>query len=153
MDFAHYLSTDHIKLLHQSGSRKKVLEDLSAMLARQDEALDRETIFNKLVEREQLGSTAMGGAIAIPHCRMKPLEQPVVAVLRVTGGVEYDAPDKLAVKLFFALIVPEEATQQHLNLLAGLAGVLNNADFAGSLLSASDEKEILDLLRNSHEEL
>ena len=147
MDFADYLTADHISLAPQINSKKKVLERLAEMFVLQDETLDKNTVFNKLLEREHLASTAMGGAIAIPHCRLDTLAQPIVALLRVDNGVEYDAPDGIPVKLFTALLVPEDATQQHLDLLANLASQLNNTGLVKQLLEASETSEVLKLFK------
>ena len=80
-----------------------------------------------LFEREQLGSTAIGKRVAIPHCRIDDLSNPIVALLRVSQGVNYEAPDELPVKLIFALLLPSDATQQHLDILASLASRFNDA--------------------------
>lgn len=153
MDFSDYLEIDQIELLKRLNSQKKVLEQLSELLAAQHETLSAMTVFDKLNEREQLGSTAIGGAIAIPHCRVAEIEEPLTALLRVEDGVEYNAPDEIAVKLFFALVVPEDATQQHLDLLANLAGQLHDTDFVNQLLRTSDKDAILHLIKSGHERL
>ena len=94
-----------------------------------------------------MGSTAVGHGAAIPHCRIAGLERPLAALLRVGAGIDYDAADGLPVRLFFALLVPENADQQHLELLAGLATQLNEPVFVRRLLEAGSADEILGLLR------
>ncbi len=153
MGFADYLEINRIELLGRLNSRKKVLERLSELLAQRDKTLSARTVFDGLIEREHLGSTAIGGAIAIPHCRIKKIKQPLAALLKVENGVEYNAADEIAVKLFFALAVPEDATQQHLDLLASLASQLNDADFVNQLLQATDRDDIMRLIKSSHERL
>lgn len=153
MEFSDYLDIDQIELLERLNSQKKVLECLSDLLANQDEILDARTVFARLTEREHLGSTAIGGAIAIPHCRIKKIKRPLAALLKVGNGVEYNAPDEIAVKLFFALVVPEDATQGHLDLLASLANQLNDIDFVNQLLQASDKHDLIRLIKISHERL
>lgn len=147
MHFSSYLSADHIRLLSSISSKKKTLELLAELLASQNGALDAHQIFNQLVEREQMGSTAIGHGAAIPHCRLAGLDAPLAALLRVDAGVNYDADDGLPVRLLFALLVPENATQQHLELLAGLATLLNEPVFVRRLLEADGEQQVLDLLK------
>ena len=147
MHFSSYLDTDRIKLVASISSKKKTLELLAGLLASRDGALDAHRIFNQLVEREQMGSTAVGHGAAIPHCRLAGLDAPLAALLRVAAGVNYDAGDGLPVRLLFALLVPENATSQHLELLAGLATQLNEPVFVQRLLEADGEEQVLGLLR------
>ena len=147
MHFSSYLDTDRIKLLASISSKKKTLELLAGLLASQNDALDAQRIFNQLVEREQMGSTAIGHGTAIPHCRLAGLDAPLAALLRVDAGVHYDATDGLPVRLLFALLVPENATGQHLDLLAGLATQLNEPMFVQRLLKANGAQQVLDLLK------
>ena len=145
MNFSDYLDLDHIKLI-DSATKKKSLVILSEMVC-QATPLDPHTILAALFEREQLGSTAIGKGVAIPHCRIESLSNPIVALLRVSQGVDYEAPDELAVKLIFALLLPADANQQHLDLLASLASRFNDSTTVNSLLSAKDESDLLHRLK------
>ncbi|MDD9805492.1 MAG: PTS sugar transporter subunit IIA [Gammaproteobacteria bacterium] len=147
MHFSRYLTTAQIRLLDSVSSKKKTLETLSELLTSQNGALKARQVFTALFEREQMGSTAVGHGAAIPHCRIAGLERPLAALLRVGAGIDYDAADGLPVRLFFALLVPENADQQHLELLAGLATQLNEPVFVRRLLEAGSADEILGLLR------
>ena len=147
MHFSSYLNAERIELLASISSKKKTLEMLAALLAPQNGALDAHYIFNQLVEREQMGSTAVGHGAAIPHCRIAGLDAPLAALLRVDAGVNYDADDGLPVRLLFALLVPENATGQHLDLLAGLATQLHEPVFVQRLLEADGKEQVLGLLR------
>ena len=151
MHFSHYLTTAQIRLLDSISSKKKTLEALSELLTSQNGALEANRIFSRLFEREQMGSTAIGHGTAIPHCRVSGLDRPLVALLRVDSGIDYDAADGLPVRLFFALLVPEDATQMHLDLLAGLATQLNEPVFVRRLLEAGDAEEILGLLKQGEQ--
>ena len=147
MHFSSYLNTDCIELLASISSKKKTLELLAGLLAAQNGALDAHQIFNQLVEREQMGSTAIGHGAAIPHCRLAGLDAPLAALLRVDAGVHYDAGDGLPVRLLFALLVPENATSRHLELLAGLAAQLHEPVFVQRLLEADGKERVLGLLK------
>lgn len=151
MGFADYLTSSCIALDQRISSKKKVLECLVNMLCDEHRCLDKDILFKKLIEREHLGSTAMGKGIAIPHCRITDLEQPVVGLLGLADGVDYDAPDEISVRLFLALVVPEEANQHHLNLLADIARKMNNDTISHPLLNMTDAPSVLKLLRNGDE--
>ncbi|MBC6414652.1 MAG: PTS sugar transporter subunit IIA [Chromatiales bacterium] len=145
MNFSDYLVLDRIKWV-DSATKKKSLVMLSEMACRST-PLDPHTVLSHLFEREQLGSTAIGKGIAIPHCRIKDLSNPIVALLRVRQGIDYDAPDQLPVKLIFALLLPENANQQHLDLLASLARHFSDSARVQELLSAKDEASLLHKLK------
>lgn len=147
MNFSDYLNLEHIRLI-DSATKKKSLVILSEM-ACQSTPLDLHVVLAALFEREQLGSTAIGKRVAIPHCRIADLSNPIVALLRVSQGVDYEAPDGLPVKLIFALLLPAEATQQHLDILASLASRFNDTARVGELLSAKNESDLLHKLKAS----
>lgn len=152
MNFATYLSEDRIILNEGISSKKKVLERLAEVLATQTKEIDKASIFDSLVDRERLGSTAMGKGIAIPHCRMQKLTEPLAALLRVSTGIDYDSPDGLAVTLFPALLVPEDATSQHLELLASLVARLNDEELVEQVLQAEEPAQILKLMEKNYED-
>lgn len=145
MDFSDYLDLSRIESV-DSVSKKKSLVLLSEMMAKSSQ-IDSHTVLSRLFEREQLGSTAIGNGVAIPHCRIVGLNRPLVALLRISEGVDYEAPDNIPVKLVFALLLPEDANQEHLNLLADLATKLNNMEYVNLLLTAEDENKLLNILK------
>lgn len=120
------------------GSKKRVLEYIAALVAKEAPGLDANTLFEALINRERLGSTGFGNGIAIPHCRIAGLKEPISAVLRLAQPVDFDAIDSEPVDLLFVLIVPEQATDAHLELLRQVASVLENADSRARLRQASD---------------
>ncbi|WP_421869399.1 PTS IIA-like nitrogen regulatory protein PtsN [Motiliproteus sp.] len=109
-------------------SKKRVLERISEMIAEQTPDLDAEDIFSGLIGRERLGSTGIGEGIAIPHCRLENCRNSVGALVRLQEAVDFDAIDGQAVDMLFVLLVPEEATEAHLQILAALAEMFSQAD-------------------------
>jgi PTS system nitrogen regulatory IIA component len=103
-------------------SKKRLLETLAELLANDHPRLSTENVFERLLERERLGSTGLGHGVALPHARIKEVSQVIGAFVQTTRGVDYDAADGEPVDLAFALLVPETATEEHLQLLAYLAG-------------------------------
>jgi len=109
-------------------SKKRILENCSELIAEQTDGLDAEEIFAGLISRERLGSTGIGEGIAIPHCRLDECKEAVGALVKLPEPIDFDAIDKQPVDLLFILLVPSEATEAHLQILAALAEMFNNPD-------------------------
>ena len=121
MKLAEILSPDCIRLDSDATSKKRVLELASQVLADTDEALSQRQVFDCLIAREKLGSTGLGQGVAIPHARLAGLDRTIGVFLRLPRGVDFDAPDGVPVDLIFALLVPKESTEEHLQVLASIA--------------------------------
>lgn len=119
-------------------SKKRVLESIAALFAKEQPELDEHDLFEALINRERLGSTGFGNGIAIPHCRFSGLKSPLSAVLCLEQPVDFDALDGEPVDLLFVLIVPEAATDAHLELLRQVASVLEHENTRQQLRSARD---------------
>ena len=104
-------------------------------------------MFNCLFAREKLGSTGLGQGVAIPHGRIKGLKQAVGAFLRLASPVPFDSPDGRPVDLLFVLLVPEQATEQHLQILSELAQRFSERVFREKLQSAPDAATIVALFQ------
>ena len=100
---------------------KKRLFEFAATALRDAFELDTETVYKALLSREKLGSTALGGGIAIPHCRIPECTDAAGCLITLGHGIDFNAPDGLPVDVAFVLLVPTQATEQHLNILAQLA--------------------------------
>lgn len=105
----------------ESGSKKRVLEDIATLIAADYPAVDADDLFRRLVGRERLGSTAVGNGVAIPHCRIQNCTGTVGALFTLSKPVDFEAPDNKPVNIIFSLLVPDEAHDEHLQTLAGLA--------------------------------
>ncbi|MCO8166651.1 PTS IIA-like nitrogen regulatory protein PtsN [Pseudomonas sp. 21LCFQ02] len=119
------------------GSKKRVLEQIANLIGREVPTLDTQTVFESLVAREKLGSTGFGNGIAIPHCRLAACSAPVSAVLHLEAPVDFDAIDGAPVDLLFVLLVPEAATDEHLELLRQIASMLDRAEVRERLRAAN----------------
>ena len=93
---------------------------------------------DNLFARERLGSTGLGHGVAIPHGRIKGLKNPLAAVLRVQQPIPFDAPDEEAVGLLIFLLVPEAATQRHLEILSEIAEMLSDRELRERLKTEPD---------------
>jgi len=129
----------------QVSSKKRALELLSELLASSDTALGQSEAFSALLAREKLGSTGLGHGVALPHGRLGSCSRPVAALLVLEAPIDFDAIDGQPVDILFAMLVPEAATEEHLQLLAQLAELFGDA--ANCIrLRGSDRDGILQLL-------
>jgi PTS system nitrogen regulatory IIA component len=146
IDITSYLHPDRILCRHASSSKKKALETMSELLAHPLQEDARQTIFEALLKRERLGSTGLGTGIALPHGRIDALQSPLAAVATLQSGVDFDAADGLPVDILFALAMPENCNDQHLQILAGLAEMFSDPNFRNALRNAKSSTEIHALL-------
>jgi PTS system nitrogen regulatory IIA component len=113
---------------------KSAALDIAAALFAAASSIDEQKIRASLFAREQLGSTGLGLGVAIPHGRMRGLKRAVAAFVRLAEPVAFDAPDGRPVGLLVALLVPENATQEHLELLSELAQMLSDRELRDGLM-------------------
>lgn len=128
-------------------SKKRLIETLAELLASGHPRLNTEQVFERLLERERLGSTGLGHGVALPHARCKELTEVLGAFVKTTQGVDYDAADGQPVDLAFALLVPETATEQHLQLLAHLAGRFSDAQVREDLRATESPDDVRRLIK------
>jgi PTS system nitrogen regulatory IIA component len=138
MQISDILSPERMLCHVKASSKKRVLEYFSKLLAMETEVLTSHEIYESLWGRERLGSTALGKGVAIPHARVSQCEVTLAAFLQLEEGIDYDAMDKQPVDLLFALVVPESATDEHLEILAQLAAMFSEAEFREQLRNTTD---------------
>ena len=124
------------------GSKKRVLEQTAKLIHDQVPDLAMQDVYESLLAREKLGSTGFGNGIAIPHCRLKGCESPVSALLHLDAPIDFDAIDGAPVDLLFVLLVPEAATDAHLELLRQIASMLDRKDVRDKLRAASSNEAL-----------
>ena len=146
MNIAHILAPERVAVDVALTSKKAVLEALATMLSSAEPDLRSGEVFNSLIARERLGTTGLGAGIAIPHGRVASTETSIGAFIRTDTPVQFDAVDNAPVDLFFALCVPGEANQEHLDLLAALASRFSDDRFVADLRDAEKPEEIFDRL-------
>lgn len=119
-----------------------LFEVLGALLNRAEPDLARETILSALLALEHLGSTGIGQGVAVPHGRVPGLGRSVGAFVTLAHHMDYHAGDGKPVTMVFALLVPEQAVQEHLLILSRLAGLFRNSETRQELLAAQTTEEI-----------
>jgi nitrogen PTS system EIIA component len=124
-----------------AGSKKRVFEH-AGLLFENQHTIARSTVTDNLFARERLGSTGLGHGVAIPHGRIKGLKNPLAALLRLQQPIAFDAPDDAPVSLLIFLLVPEAATQRHLEILSEIAEMLSDRDLREHLGSAADAQAL-----------
>ena len=125
----------------EASSKKRVFEQ-AGLLFENNQGIARVKVFDSLFARERLGSTGLGEGIAIPHGRIKGLKEAVAALVRLDEPVAFDAPDGKPVNLLLFLLVPEQATQQHLEILSEVAEMLSDRTMRETLLTATDPQAL-----------
>lgn len=123
-------------------SKKRALELLANLIAEDIPALDANDIFSSLISREKLGSTGLGAGVAIPHCRIPNCTGTIGALLKLDEAIDYEAIDDQPVDILFALLVPEEAHDDHLQTLAGLAERFNQPKYLQTLRQADSDEAL-----------
>jgi len=132
-------------------SKKRLLEYVAELFSVQNPQLEVTAIFEKLIERERLGSTGLGKGIALPHARIDGLENAQAVFLKLQDAIDFDAMDNKPIDLVVALLVPAEATEAHLQILAGLAGFFNEDENCKLMRNTDDHQKLIDLLTNAIE--
>lgn len=146
------LPPDNIVLDLAATSKKRAFEH-AGLLFENNQGVARMSVFHSLLARERLGSTALGHDVAIPHGRMKDLREPHAAFIRLASPVRFDASDGRTARLLFFLLMPETATQAHLDLLAGIARLFSDAEVRQTLARSNDPAAIHQLiLHGAHTE-
>ncbi len=141
------LLPDNILLDTESTSKKRVFERVG-LLFENNQQIGRSQVFDSLFAREKLGSTGLGQGVAIPHGRIAKLRDATAAFVKTTHAIPFDAPDGLPVSLIFVLLVPERATDLHLQILGELAQMFSDTQFRSRLLASTDIADIHQLFQD-----
>lgn len=146
MNITDLLVPDRVSCRDDLGSKKRLLEYVSELLAGSSSGLTQHEIFEALISREKLGSTGLGKGVAIPHGRIASLEQPLCAFVRLATPVDFDATDGQPVDLIFTLLVPEDSTEEHLQVLSTIAEIFSNAGISMALRQCDTDSCLLEQL-------
>lgn len=139
------LLPDNVVAGFEAGSKKRVFEQ-AGKLFEASHGIAASQVFESLFSREKLGSTALGYGIAIPHGRIKGLQDTACAFMRLSNPVDFDAPDNLPVDLLFFLLAPAAATDLHLQILGELAQMFSEKGMRDRLRGAADSQALHRLL-------
>ena len=133
-------------LVHVDASSKKRVFEEAGLLFENLHGLNRSLVTDSLFSRERLGSTGLGHGVAIPHGRIKGLKSPMAAVIQLAQPIGFDAPDEQAVNLLIFLLVPEAATQKHLEILSEIAEMLSDIGLREKMAVSASSGELYGLI-------
>src|SRR3954462_12473750 len=142
---AKLLPASHVVVDLQVSSKKRLFEQ-AGLLFENHHGIARSLVFDSLFARERLGSTGLGQGVAIPHGRIKGLKDALGAFVRLAQPVPFDAPDGNAVSLVFVLLVPEQATDKHLQILSELAQMFSDKSLREAMGRAADARALHELI-------
>jgi len=142
MEISEILSPERVLSNVVINSKKAALETLAGMIAAADPEMTQTEVFDSLIARERLGSTGLGHGIALPHGRRKGGVRTIAAFLRLQTGIQYDAIDHKPVDLLFALLVPQESTEEHLNILSRLATMFSDNTLVTEIRAADTAEAV-----------
>ena len=128
MKFSNLIKIDQIQINVNANSKKKALETISQIISDCYPQYPGNKVFETLVERERLGSTGIGHGVALPHGRLSNCKEAIGIFIRLIDGVDFNSVDRKKVKFIFALLVPENSTQEHLEILSKLAQFFRQED-------------------------
>lgn len=133
----------------RSTTKVDVLAELSCEISKVYSTVSYDMTVRTLLEREKLGSTGIQNGIAIPHGKIKGLQNIIIALGRSIKGIDFQAQDNKPSHIFFVLLAPEDAAGTHLKVLARLSKILNDASFRKSVMEAADASDIYQLITNA----
>ncbi|MBK9161830.1 MAG: PTS sugar transporter subunit IIA [Nitrosomonadales bacterium] len=139
------LSPDNILLDTESTSKKRIFERVG-LLFENNQQIARSQVFDSLFAREKLGSTGLGQGVAIPHGRIAKLRDATAAFVKTANPIPFDAPDGQPVSMICVLLVPERATDLHLQILGELAQMFSDQSFRNRLNACTDAASIHQLI-------
>jgi PTS system nitrogen regulatory IIA component len=125
----------------ESTSKKRVFERVGRLFE-DNQQISHKKVFDSLFSREKLGSTGLGHGVAIPHGRINDLREATAVFIKTKHPIPFDSPDSLPVNLIFILLVPEHATDLHLQILGDLAQMFSESRFRDQLLNCENEAAI-----------
>lgn len=147
-DFMH----EELVLLNLSSVKKgDIIKELISPMIKKRTAISEKSLLKALLNREELGSTAIGNGVAIPHARTSSVKEKAVVFARSKKGQDFDSIDGKPVNLFFMIVSPDRETGPHLKMLARISRLLRDADFRESLMTLPTAREIIGYIRSKED--
>lgn len=142
MDINDILTLHSTAAVAHSDTKKSTLELISKLAVSHVKALETRQVLSFLVDREKLGSTAVGHGVALPHARIKGIDKPIGVLVTLANPIDFDAPDNEPVDILFGLLIPDEATDEHLDTLGMLAEQLSQPQYRAKLRDATNTDDL-----------
>lgn len=148
MKFSNLINIDQILLSCEASSKKKAIEIISQLVNDSFPEYTANEVFDSLICRERLGSTGIGHGVALPHGRLQNCIDPIGVFITLAEGIDFDAIDRAPVSILFALLVPQDSTEEHLKILAGLAEFFRQTENRKTLENATSVESVYNILIN-----
>lgn len=129
-------------------SKKRVFESAAEAFC-DVSGLSREAVYRGLLDREKLGSTALGDGVAIPHCRIDECNAPLGCLITLSNPIDFSSSDGQGVDIVLVLLVPSQAAKEHLDLLAGAATLLSNEQTRRAIREAAEPVDLTEIVVKS----
>lgn len=140
------ISIDRTECAVDCQSKKRIFEVISEIAVKHHPDLDQGLVLGALVNREKMGSTGIGNGIALPHGRIDGIDDVMAIVVTSTNPINFDAIDNKPVDIFFAILVPTEQTEGHLQTLATIAKKLSDKAIVKTIRLATTKDQIIEAL-------
>ena len=147
MDLNNFFSEESIIMDCQSKSKKNVLE-LISKIASSISITNKDIVFEKLYEREKLGTTAFGNGIAIPHARIDNLSEAKIIILKLETAIDFNSSDGEKVDLIISLLAPNNENEMHIKILSKIAEMLDDKIFREKIRNCSNKLEIKSVINS-----
>jgi|TARA_B100001094_G_scaffold288633_1_gene304993 PTS system nitrogen regulatory IIA component len=147
-EITNFLTEDSIIMDCDSRSQKNTLEVISNKMAELT-STNKDEIFQKLYEREKLGTTAFGNGIAIPHARVEGIQNAKIIILKLTEAIDFNSIDGNKVDIVMSLFVPNDNNEMHIELLSSIASLLDNQVFREKIRTANTASDVM-MIIDSH---
>lgn len=147
MNIVELLNCEAVEAEIKSTTKDNVLVEMTDVLLRSAPGLNRNEVLTVLRERERLGSTGIGEGVAIPHGKLKDIDQLILSFGRSKAGVDFDSMDGKPAHLFFLLLAPEDSISIHLKTLARISKLLKDQDVREQLLTAATAADIYQIIQ------
>jgi len=140
------LTVERIELDFEAKDKKNVLQQLSKLFSKAYPGIVQKNLFSSLLKRENLGSTGIGGGVAIPHARLDKVTAPAGFLAVSKQGIEFNSLDGEAVHLFFLMVYPKDSIGEHLKALAKVAKLMRDKFVRDSVLAADSPEKVIQVL-------
>ncbi|MEK0434100.1 MAG: system nitrogen-specific component, PtsN [Pseudomonadota bacterium] len=139
--FSHILPAENVVLDLECSSKKRAFEQ-AGLIFENNCGIARSTVSDNLFARERLGSTGLGHGVAVPHGRIRGLKAPLAAFVRLSEAIPFESPDGEPVKLLIFLLIPDNVTQQHLEILSEIAEMFSDRTFRMAMAEDLDASSL-----------
>lgn len=144
-----YLNNKLVIIEREETNKEKIIKDLIDLISEKtDDIKDKDDFLDKIMKREEIGTTGIGRSIVVPHARCEKLENVVLAMAVLKNGIEFNTPDGEEAKVVLLVGAPKEENNEYLELLSHISKVFREKELRSEIISTDDADDIIELLAN-----